>query len=522
MGRLRWAPHSIQQLHISLEERGIDLLGSLRANMRRAHEVDQTQLNSRPLIIVKLPFLNVDGTPTGEADIKAFTTETSVDLAKLGVDLGVFYSSPQAGSKVFLRIQPDLKPPTDDVPILVMAVQPTFSRSVATMASGLPFDQRKVVLIGAGSLGSHLIDIMRRDGFGVWTAIDKDAFLPHNIQRHRGSALLIGAPKAKVAATTTDWAVGAPDETGAIASDIFDSHPDSNQALADAALIIEATASIPVARRLSDMQDIVAPRFSTFLNGTGQGAVFLAEDDKRTMKLDSLEAQYYRAVLDVPALSTHLSEIGRSYMYPGGCGSISFKIAEHQVSLLSGALAGEIRRRLESGKATITVWTYRETTGLRRVSLRTHRVDRIPLMEWEAVIDHGVIDSAADFRQRALPNETGGILLGTIDISRRQICVVKLVPAPSDSVGDPMGFKRGTKNLAVIISDASKRSLGQVEYVGEWHAHPQGASLNASDTDLRQLIWLCEERAAEELPALMMIVGDQKKYVLNMAAGIAP
>ena len=102
--------------------------------------------------------------------------------------------------------------------------------------------------------------------------------------------------------------------------------------------------------------------------------------------------------------------------------------------------------------------------------------------------------------------------MGTIDVARRQICVVQIVAAPSDSVGDEEGFERGTKNLKSILEAANKRTAGQVEYLGEWHSHPVGVKPEVSTTDVKQLAWLGLERTVEDLPALMLIVGDDKRF----------
>ena len=42
----------------------------------------------------------------------------------------------------------------------------------------------KIVMIGAGALGSHLLCNSLRTGFGQWTVVDNDDLFPHNIGRH--------------------------------------------------------------------------------------------------------------------------------------------------------------------------------------------------------------------------------------------------------------------------------------------------------------------------------------------------
>ncbi|MBL6983850.1 MAG: Mov34/MPN/PAD-1 family protein [Anaerolineales bacterium] len=55
--------------------------------------------------------------------------------------------------------------------------------------------------------------------------------------------------------------------------------------------------------------------------------------------------------------------------------------------------------------------------------------------------------------------------------------------------------------------------MGNLEYVGEWHSHPYGASCLPSEMDLQALQWLNDDvMAPEGLPALMLIMADNNEY----------
>jgi integrative and conjugative element protein (TIGR02256 family) len=121
-------------------------------------------------------------------------------------------------------------------------------------------------------------------------------------------------------------------------------------------------------------------------------------------------------------------------------------------------------------------------------------------------------------RQAHLPIETGGVLLGIADMSRKSIHVVMGLPQPSDSVGSVTGFERGVSGLPDAVNNAIETSLHQLRYVGEWHSHPPRSSAMPSQTDLRQLAWLRQELEAEGLPALMAIAADDGKFSFVLAA----
>ena len=516
MQRSRFAPANIDQLHDMASAWGVDLIKTLRGFVSDLLSSDPQKLSCRALLLLHIPLLNADGSSTGQSDLKAFCTLAEYDLAKIGVELGVFFEAPGNKGRVARRIVPDPSLHGENVPIVVLAVNADYSREVAAMAAGLPVDKRLVSLIGAGAIGSHLVETLRRDGFGIWSIIDYDTFLPHNVQRHRLAATLVSAPKASAMVDHLDVMIGAKGETTSICANVLGDNSEVNSNLQKAELVIDASASIPVGRWLSDLNEITARRLSVFFNPTGSDVVLLAEASNRSVPLAALEAQYYRAILEKPSLAEHLSKKADGYQYAGSCRSVSFKMPEHQVSMLSGAIAGEVRRHISGENVTVVVWAGTPETGLKREEVQVHPIDRHVLGDWEVVIDRGLIEAAAGLRARALPSETGGILLGTMDVPRREICIVQVVPAPIDSTGSPNGFDRGVKNLRLVVEEAQKKTAGQVEYVGEWHSHPIGAAPTPSKTDIKQLLWLGDERMIEELPAVMMIIGDDKRYTIQM------
>jgi hypothetical protein len=49
----------------------------------------------------------------------------------------------------------------------------------------------------------------------------------------------------------------------------------------------------------------------------------------------------------------------------------------------------------------------------------------------------------------------------------------------------------------------------QINYLGEWHSHPQGHNARESVDDVRQLLYLGELLGGEGLPALMLIIAKE-------------
>ena len=115
-------------------------------------------------------------------------------------------------------------------------------------------------------------------------------------------------------------------------------------------------------------------------------------------------------------------------------------------------------------------------------------------------------------RAAKLPNETGGVLLGIADMSRKSIHLAQAMPQPQDSHGTPTGFERGVVGVLGELTRAVESSMHQLRYVGEWHSHPRLSSVWPSVTDLTQLAWLRGELASEGLPGLMAIAAYDGSY----------
>jgi len=129
--------------------------------------------------------------------------------------------------------------------------------------------------------------------------------------------------------------------------------------------------------------------------------------------------------------------------------------------------------------------------------------------------DEGLATYLESLRRAALPNETGGVLLGYHDFNVGAIVLVDALPAPPDSRASPRHFERGIAGLEEAVREVSSRTAGIVGYVGEWHSHPRGHSSAPSRDDLIQLAEISLGMHGDGLPALQLIVGERDIQVLQ-------
>jgi hypothetical protein len=507
-GILSTRPRSIRELDAFLHAGGDELLGHLRAVIPQWHEVPRA-LSAHLLLVVVAPKTRNMGGAVEAHDLWAFFTSKTV--GEIGLDIGVF----DRHEGIFGRLlRTDGSAQGDNVLLDLLNVSITLSREEAAQLSGRERqDDRRIVGIGVGALGSQVVVNAARIGYGRWTLVDGDIVLPHNVARHALPAAAVGLSKASAVAMLANDTVDTGDAVfTAITADVLrpaDNTESLDRALANAELIVDMSASVAVARRLARRVTSAARRVSMFLNPSGTDLVLLAEDAARRTPLDALEMQYYRAILRTESLRHHLQPPSQRVRYGRSCRDVSVQISQESVALHAAIGTRALRSAAGADTAVIRVWQTNTKTG--EVSPMQIAAE-IPLIYqlngWTVILDEGLTRRLAEMRSEKLPRETGGVLLGTFDLETRIVYVVDTIATPPDSDEQPTWFIRGSRGLPDDVATASERTGDQVEYIGEWHSHPKGHSCHPSIDDAKLFAWLTNHLDVVGLPAVMLIVGD--------------
>jgi proteasome lid subunit RPN8/RPN11 len=522
MTRLRHAPDTLATLATELEKCGIRLIDELKTRLKAWTGLSPAhvrRLSSRLAIVVAFPI--AEGERHNVNDFRAFL---SFDTAgEIGVVLGVLYAnSTGVGDKHgYMLAFPQGAPTNQALRIEPAQVHFALNRELAATVSGYAApDRRRAVLVGAGSLGSQLSLNLAREGAFGWTTVDDDHLLPHNLVRHALFADDVGAPKAPALAYKLSGLLSEP--VTSIQCNVLNSGDDVcprlTAVLTDAHVIIDASASVAVSRHLSDLPDVKARRVCAFFNPLGTSVVLLAENTDRSVTLRDLEAQYHRLALTEEQLSGHLVSGSSSVRYTGSCRALTNRIPASNAAILSALAARGIASALATNDATISIWTLSPEGDVHRVQHKGAPVTTAQLGAWSIFYDAGLLDNLSAMRRDKLPNETGGVLLGIADMSRKSVHIAHALPAPEDSRASRIGFERGVIDLAEQVSAAVAATMHQLRYVGEWHSHPDRASAMPSGTDLVQLLWLGQELENEGLPGLMAIAAQDGRFTFAVSS----
>jgi hypothetical protein len=522
MTRFRHAPVTLTALHAELQQAGIDLNDEIRTCLRASAGIDDDsvrRLSSRLAIVVAFPVMTPDGGSTDH--LRAFISIETAGQVGIKWGLLVEAKTPAGGANGgFVRAIPESTPVAGDIKIEPAQVHLAFDRELATAVAGNAApDRRRAVLAGGGALGSHIAIDLAREGRFSWTVIDNEYLLPHNLARHALLADDLGAPKALALARQMGWLLN--ETFAAVGGDVTKHDAELARVFAEADVIIDASASVAVSRHLADLPDSHGRRLCVFFNPAGTSVVLLVEDSDRSVTLRELEAQYHRLVQADPALEDHLRAVS-GVRYSGSCRALTNRIPATSAALLSALGARGIVQALKSEEAAVRIWKVADSGAVQLIERCAAATHRLTLGDWSITYDDDLLLELARLRDSRLPRETGGVLLGIADMSRKSVHVAHALPEPEDSRGSPEGFERGIVGLKAAVNHAVEASLHQLTYVGEWHSHPRQSSPLPSAIDLAQIVWLGRELEHEGLPGLMAIAADHGAFAFVLSGASSP
>lgn len=175
--------------------------------------------------------------------------------------------------------------------------------------------------------------------------------------------------------------------------------------------------------------------------------ILLAEPADRGIRLDQLEMMYYRALVDDKRLVDHLQRSDPPMRYSNSCRDLSVVISQDYIATHAGIASRAIRTVVAKSDAAITIWRVDATATVTRIDVPIASPISFSVRPWSVLLDSSVHEAVANYRKQRLPNETGGVLLGSFDLARRIVLVSLALPSPEDSKEWPTVYIRGSAGL---------------------------------------------------------------------------
>ncbi|MCB2196971.1 MAG: Mov34/MPN/PAD-1 family protein [Bacteroidetes bacterium] len=362
--------------------------------------------------------------------------------------------------------------------------------------------KRNSIFIGCGAVGSKLILHMSKSGLNNYEIIDSDTLSPHNLVRHALFANSSGKNKAE-SLTKEIQKIFYTDETNLNISYSKSKGENYLNSLTKTrankiSTIIDTTASNSFQMFLSDYNlpnTIKCIRCEIAFNG--KLGILKIEGENRTPRLDDLNMYLIDQAIDNEFVSSWLRDF-RNKREKGGfefeeinigvsCNSNTLKLSDDIISLHTSYFSFGIKRSSNSKKGEIhlTMLSEKSIEPLTSKRIQINEVNDLRFKndsDWRLRIGDEISKSLFKELKNNKPNETGGLLIGKVDVKRKIIYVTRFTKAPSDSIKKPYLFERGKKDVPEIINSYREKTGGLIDYVGEWHTHPTGSS-KPSQTD---------------------------------------
>lgn len=381
---------------------------------------------------------------------------------------------------------------------------------------------KKILIFGAGAVGSSLSDLLYRSGICKLTLCDNDGFKPHNVCRHIISNGI--SFKSKVSLMKEHFAYMLQDCPGIeiLDTDVLDVI--RTDAINKYDIIIDASASSRLMYALDEhCKDKTIVRVCMSNKGK-VGMLYIHRSG------DALLQEYYYQILreTINKGSGVSNEIAswlkneRNSTYDKvrigeGCHSNTMQMGYNKVVPHCG-LAVSVLKNIESlGKENLYLnfadYDYEGSLFTERFTVPGFIDIECDAREWKVRIPEDLLSKIVVNTKCFGNKETGGYLMGCINEKRRTIHILDTF-IPEDSKHYPNRLVLGTKGWKEYRSICSIQTADQLRYLGDWHSHPH-ATVERSQTDRDTFANLRPE--LDGLGACLITTGTRhKSYVINI------
>ena len=225
----------------------------------------------------------------------------------------------------------------------------------------------------------------------------------------------------------------------------------------------------------------------------------LLENATKTIRLIDIWAHLYSESLENKTIRKILfsSTNTNSMLIGQSCSSQTMIGDDALISLLGSSMSLKIQNCLENGlpeNGEISFLNYNENYSLKTNTLvvpKSNEIESTSSKEWKVLITEPVSKKLKEAMLKKSPNETGGVLLGTVFMFAKTMIITNILDAPPDSIESPSLFVLGTEGLEKQIKQIENKTNAKVTYLGTWHSHPYGGSASGTDKDtFKKLIFI--------------------------------
>lgn len=387
--------------------------------------------------------------------------------------------------------------------------------------SGLKNNIGSLIIAGCGALGSKIVMHLIRSGHTDMLLLDGDSFSAHNLVRHSLFPEYVGKNKAIALKTVAEMFYRYDNFDEDLIALPIDADILTNSTILDKAdWFLDFTASKSFFNhQIKNLKETSANICKATMLDNGKLGTLFIEGKNRGPRLDDLLVLTYDLYKQHPFISQYLQdEYDRSKQQATiinvgvGCNSETTILSDEIISIHSAAFYGVLKNECDRKSFKDNGYIFiNRISSENEFKIESFTIVVSPLITitlhngWDIRIKPEIAIKMKSEMGIAMPYETGGVFIGTINKKNRTIHVTDMIPAPSDSKSNEIAFYRGINNLPEEI-DNIKRLSGQVfGYIGEWHSHPFGPNV-LSHQDVKEVQKHLKELRSLSNPMPLFIV----------------
>ncbi len=376
----------------------------------------------------------------------------------------------------------------------------------------------KLVMLGAGALGSAIADFAARGGTPAIDIVDPDYLGTHNLARHRLNVVEVGRSKAQATKEMAE-AISSLIRVNAHSCEFEDlSDTQVLQMFEECEQIIDTTGNPVLRRVLSANIEQQIPLVRSEILFLGQlGITFLT----KTSIPQNLNCMYYQLIAsayrdeDIRAWLAYEATrdfVDDELLLGFGCSSLTTRMPAYKINSHAAAAYAAARKfkdNIDHSQIMISVLSddglpqgarYLDLSPVQRFEVGSGET------KWTVIVDESVLNRMKLLRQQHAPNETGGYLYGQFDEAVSEIYVVALSPEPPGTVPSPTELQLGQWGRTGFEKAFVRRTQRRLMPIGTWHSHPASIA-KASEIDWKTIESFRKVDRLQGLPTLMGITG---------------
>lgn len=418
--------------------------------------------------------------------------------------------------------------------VLTLSHLEPLTRRLALDISNQSIDKNlKILIVGAGALGSKIIFHLARNGYTNLTIIDNDILSPHNLVRHALVTDSIGKNKAEEIVSKLNNMYLLDNEKS------FKSQPYSFieyakcNDLSEYDILLDFSASKSVLSFISNFSgELPQIIIRAELADSGKLGMLLIEGNNRSVKVDEIQIKIFNEAILNSDISKWLKnyrdlreQLGESELEDItiglGCNTNTMKLSDDIISYHASIFSNYIKKNFlkETVNGELLISHFDEDDYSKNycenILIENFISIKADNKKWTIKIYNKTYNNILKELNKSSPRETGGILLGHVNIKNKIIYVIDVF-IPKDNKSGPYLLEKGSKGTFDHLSHVLYMTGGMIKYVGDWHTHPNNSTV-MSYTDKKSLLELKEHLKNMSYPAHIMIFNDTtfNSYVLD-------